>query len=85
MPSQPELQFSYLHFPHNWDDKHTPRCSALLVKMGSHEFFTWAGLELILLISASQVAKITGVSLQHLAESLVSSNKTKFVQYSEII
>jgi hypothetical protein len=35
-------------------------CTQLVVVSGSHEFFAQAGLELILLISASQVARITG-------------------------
>jgi hypothetical protein len=33
--------------------------------MGSCELFAWAGLESILLISASQVVRITGVSHWH--------------------
>jgi hypothetical protein len=37
--------------------------------MGSLELFAWAGLKLILLISASQVTRIAGVSHLHLATS----------------
>jgi hypothetical protein len=36
---------------------------------GSHDLFAQAGLELILLNSASQVARITGVNHQHLVSN----------------
>jgi hypothetical protein len=42
----------------------------VILEMRSHELFAWAGLKLcvILLIPASQIARIVGVNHQHLAK-----------------
>jgi hypothetical protein len=65
-----KLLFIYFYLfiyasPHNWDDRYAPLHQLLLAEMAYHKL-PWAGLKLwfssLLPISASQEARITGLS-----------------------